>query len=52
MRKSNWLYDFEIRYKNRSIDTEKNFNSLFNAINKMAEKYDMMLVALMDTVSS
>ncbi len=28
-------------HREENIDTEKNFNSLFNAINKMAEKYDM-----------
>ena len=27
-----------------NIDTEKNFNSLFTAINKMAEKYDMPIL--------
>ena len=27
-----------------NIDSEKNFNSLFNAINKMAEKYDMPIL--------
>ena len=29
---------------NENIDTEENFNSLFNAINKMAEKYDMPIL--------
>ena len=28
-------------HREENIDTDKNFNSLFNAINKMAEKYDM-----------
>ena len=28
-------------HREENIDTEKNFNSLFTAINKMAEKYDM-----------
>ena len=28
-------------HREENIDTEKNFNSLFNAINKMAKKYDM-----------
>ena len=28
-------------HREENIDTEKNFNSLFNAINKMAEKYNM-----------
>ena len=28
-------------HREENIDTEKNFASLFNAINKMAEKYDM-----------
>lgn len=28
-------------HREENIDTEKNFYSLFNAINKMAEKYDM-----------
>ena len=28
-------------HREENIDTEKNFNSLFNAINKMAEKYDL-----------
>ena len=28
-------------HREENIDSEKNFNSLFNAINKMAEKYDM-----------
>ena len=28
-------------HREENIDTEKNFRSLFNAINKMAEKYDM-----------
>ena len=28
-------------HREENIDTEKNFNSLFGAINKMAEKYDM-----------
>ena len=28
-------------HREENIDTSKNFNSLFNAINKMAQKYDM-----------
>lgn len=28
-------------HREENIDTERNFNSLFNAINKMAQKYDM-----------
>ena len=28
-------------HREENIDTEKNFTSLFTAINKMAEKYDM-----------
>lgn len=28
-------------HREENIDTDKNFNSLFNAINKMAEKFDM-----------
>ena len=28
-------------HREENIDTEKNFTSLFNAVNKMAEKYDM-----------
>lgn len=31
-------------HREENIDTEKNFFSLFNAINKMAEKYDMPVV--------
>ena len=31
-------------HREENIDTEKNFYSLFNAINKMAEKYDMPIV--------
>lgn len=31
-------------HREENIDTEKNFNSLFNAINKMAEKYDMPIL--------
>ena len=31
-------------HREENIDTEKNFNSLFTAINKMAEKYDMPLL--------
>ena len=30
--------------REENIDTEKNFTSLFNAINKMAEKYDMPIL--------
>ena len=31
-------------HREENIDTEKNFNSLFNAINKIAEKYDMPIL--------
>ena len=31
-------------HREENIDTEKNFISLFNAINKMAEKYDMPIL--------
>ena len=31
-------------HREENIDTEKNFNSLFNAINKLAEKYDMPIL--------
>ena len=31
-------------HREENIDTEANFNSLFNAINKMAEKYDMPIL--------
>lgn len=31
-------------HREENIDTEKNFFSLFNAINKMAEKYDMPIL--------
>lgn len=31
-------------HREENIDTEKNFNSLFNAINKMAEKFDMPIL--------
>lgn len=31
-------------HREENIDTEKNFLSLFNAINKMAEKYDMSIL--------
>ena len=31
-------------HREENIDTEKNFYSLFNAINKMAEKYDMPIL--------
>ena len=31
-------------HREENIDTMENFNSLFNAINKMAEKYDMPIV--------
>lgn len=31
-------------HREENIDTESNFNSLFNAINKMAEKYDMPIL--------
>lgn len=31
-------------HREENIDTEKNFNSLFNAINRMAEKYDMPIL--------
>lgn len=31
-------------HREENIDTEANFNSLFNAINKLAEKYDMPIL--------
>lgn len=31
-------------HREENIDTEKNFTSLFNAINKMADKYDMPIL--------
>lgn len=31
-------------HREENIDTEKNFRSLFNAINKMAQKYDMPIL--------
>ena len=31
-------------HREENIDTEKNFESLFNAINKMADKYDMPIL--------
>ena len=31
-------------HREENIDTEKNFNSLFTAINKMAQKYDMPIL--------
>ena len=31
-------------HREENIDTEKNFNSLFNAINKLTEKYDMPIL--------
>ena len=31
-------------HREENIDTDKNFTSLFNAINKMAEKYDMSIL--------
>lgn len=31
-------------HREENIDTEKNFTSLFNAVNKMAEKYDMPIL--------
>ena len=31
-------------HREENIDTEKNFKSLFNAINKLAEKYDMPIL--------
>lgn len=31
-------------HREENIDTERNFNSLFHAINKMAEKYDMPIL--------
>lgn len=31
-------------HREENIDTEKNFESLFNAVNKMAEKYDMPIL--------
>lgn len=35
-------------HREENIDTEKNFVSLFNAINKMAEKYDNKQAAFAD----
>ncbi len=32
-------------HREENIDTEKNFTSLFNAINKLAEKYDMPILS-------
>lgn len=31
-------------HREENIDTEKNFESIFNAVNKMAEKYDMPIL--------
>ncbi|MBQ8945891.1 MAG: UDP-N-acetylglucosamine 2-epimerase (non-hydrolyzing) [Lachnospiraceae bacterium] len=31
-------------HREENIDTESNFNSLFNAVNRMAEKYDMPIL--------
>ena len=31
-------------HREENIDTDKNFNSLFNAVNKMAQKYDMPIL--------
>ncbi|MBE6548104.1 MAG: UDP-N-acetylglucosamine 2-epimerase (non-hydrolyzing) [Ruminococcaceae bacterium] len=31
-------------HREENIDTEKNFNSLFSAVNKMAQKYDMPIL--------
>lgn len=31
-------------HREENIDTEKNFNSLFNAVNKLAEKYNMPIL--------
>ncbi|MDE7162852.1 MAG: UDP-N-acetylglucosamine 2-epimerase (non-hydrolyzing) [Clostridia bacterium] len=31
-------------HREENIDTEKNFNSLFSAVNKMAEKYDLPIL--------
>ena len=31
-------------HREENIDTEKNFNSLFNAINRLAQKYDMPIL--------
>lgn len=42
LRKGNYILLSAHREEN--IDTEKNFNSLFQAINKMAEKYDMPIL--------
>ena len=38
------MYILLSAHREENIDTEKNFNSLFNAINKMAEKYDMPIL--------
>ena len=37
-------YILLLAHREENIDTEKNFLSLFNAINKMAEKYDMPIL--------
>ena len=37
-------YILSSAHREENIDTEKNFTSLFNAINKMAEKYDMPIL--------
>ena len=37
-------YSLLSAHREENIDTEKNFLSLFNAINKMAEKYDMPIL--------
>lgn len=37
-------YIFRSAHREENIDTEKNFLSLFNAINKMAQKYEMPIL--------
>ena len=43
-RASERLLESSTKYLEEKLDTEKNFLSLFNAINKMAEKYDMPIL--------
>ena len=38
------MYILLSAHREENIDTEKNFTSLFNAINKMAEKYDIPIL--------
>lgn len=39
-----WQYILLSAHREENIDTEKNFLSLFNAINQMADKYDMPIL--------